>query len=93
LDQSDATTYAKYVEACINVMFHNQKGLSFQSAGTSSSKQNQPVRDLSPGNDWSRVLVWYPPIGDFGGTRYAARGFIHPERPYAALQAVSSSSG
>jgi hypothetical protein len=55
--------------------------------------RDQPVRDLSPGNDWSRVLVWYPPIGDFGGTRYAARGFIHPESPYAGLQAVSSSSG
>lgn len=55
--------------------------------------RDQPVRDLSPGNDWSRVLVWYPPIGDFGRTGYAARGFIHPGGPYAGLQAASSSSG
>ncbi len=44
---------------------------------------DQPVRDISLANDWSRVLVWYPPIGDFGRTAYPARGFIHPERLYA----------
>jgi len=55
--------------------------------------RDQPVRDISPGNDWSRVIVWYPPIQDFGRTAYAARGFVHPQRLYAGLQAASSSSG
>jgi surface antigen len=55
--------------------------------------RDQPVRDISPGNDWSRVAVWYPPIGDFGRTAYAARGFIHPQRLYAARHSASSSSG
>ena len=55
--------------------------------------RDQPVRDVSPGNDWSRVLVWYPQIGDFGRTVYAARGFVHPEPLYAGLKAASSSSG
>ncbi|MCS6933065.1 MAG: CHAP domain-containing protein [Acetobacteraceae bacterium] len=54
---------------------------------------DQPVRDVSPWNDWSRVLVWYPPIGDFGRTAYAARGFVHPEPLYAASKLASSSSG
>jgi hypothetical protein len=55
--------------------------------------RDQPVRDVSPANDWSRVLVWYPPINDFGRTAYAARGFVHPQPLYADSQAASSSSG
>lgn len=39
---------------------------------------DQRVIDVSPGNDWSLVRVWYPRIGDFGRTTYVARGFIHP---------------
>lgn len=39
---------------------------------------NQPVADVSPGNDWSRVRVWYPPIGSFGTSTYPAYGFILP---------------
>lgn len=54
---------------------------------------DQPVRDISLANDWSRVLVWYPPIGDFGRTAYPARGFIHPERLYAGSQWASGSRG
>ncbi len=42
--------------------------------------RDQPVRDLSPDNDWSLVLVWYPPVGDFGATRWPAHGFVHPVR-------------
>lgn len=35
--------------------------------------------DVSPGNDWSEVRVWYAPIGDLGTTRYPIYGFIYPQ--------------
>ena len=38
--------------------------------------QDQPVLDVSPGNDWSQVRVWYPRIGDYGNTVFPAHGFI-----------------
>ncbi len=40
--------------------------------------EDQPVLDVSPANDWTAVRVWYPAIGDFGGTVFATRGFIAP---------------
>ncbi len=36
------------------------------------------AEDVSPGNDWSEVRVWYSPIGALGTTRYPAHGFIYP---------------
>jgi surface antigen len=39
---------------------------------------DQRVVDVSPGNDWSLVRVFYPRIGDLGTTAFPARGFIHP---------------
>lgn len=38
-----------------------------------------PVRDESPGNDWSVLRVWYTPGGVWGKSRYRAYGFIYPE--------------
>lgn len=37
-----------------------------------------PVRDVSPGNDWSRVRVWYAPGNTMGRTVYPAHGFVVP---------------
>ncbi|WP_149535882.1 CHAP domain-containing protein [Siccirubricoccus phaeus] len=37
---------------------------------------DQPVLDVSPGNDWSLVRIWYPRVNDFGASRYPAYGFI-----------------
>lgn len=45
---------------------------------------NQPVMDVSPGNDWSAVRVWWPPSHAWGVTVYPTYGFIQP-RP-AGLQ-------
>ncbi len=39
--------------------------------------RDQPVLDISAGNDWSLVRVWYPPARAFGITAYPARGFVH----------------
>ena len=44
---------------------------------------DQPVLDVSPGNDWSLVRVWYPPVGDYGATSYPAYGFIHRATQWA----------
>ena len=39
-----------------------------------------PVRDVSPGNDWSAVRVWYTPGQTLGARTYALSGFILPPR-------------
>ena len=39
--------------------------------------RDQPVADISPGNDWSLVRVWYPRTEAFGNTAFPAYGFIH----------------
>jgi surface antigen len=39
--------------------------------------RDQPVLDVSPGNDWSLVRVWYPRVKDYGATSYPSYGFIH----------------
>ena len=43
--------------------------------------QDQPVIDVSPGNDWSLVRFWWPPGGTMGVADYPAYGFIRPDRP------------
>jgi len=45
--------------------------------------RDQPVLDVSPGNDWSLVRVWYPRIGDYGATAFAAHGFVGPRLAFA----------
>jgi surface antigen len=36
------------------------------------------VIDVSPGNDWSAVRVWWDPSNSMGATTYPAFGFIAP---------------
>jgi len=52
--------------------------------------EDQPVIDVSAGNDWSVVRIWWPPAGAMGVTDYPADGFILPDRPesHAALMAA-----
>lgn len=40
--------------------------------------RNQPVVDVSPGNDWSLVRVWYPRINGLGASSHPSFGFVHP---------------
>jgi len=40
--------------------------------------QNQPVVDVSPGNDWTLVRVWHPESGGLGATRFPTWGFVLP---------------
>ncbi|GAN67102.1 hypothetical protein AOR02nite_08220 [Acetobacter orientalis] len=37
-----------------------------------------PVEDVSPRNDWTRVRVWWSPLGGMGKTIYPTYGFIEP---------------
>ncbi len=39
----------------------------------------EPVVDVSPGNDWTAVRVWWAPSGVLGTTAYPTFGFIAPE--------------
>ena len=43
--------------------------------------RDEPVVDVSPGNDWSRVKVWWAPSNTLGSTVYSTYGFIVPDRP------------
>ncbi|MEH6791496.1 CHAP domain-containing protein [Parasphingorhabdus sp.] len=36
------------------------------------------ARDVSERNDWSRVRIWYAPIGELGTTAFPVNGFIYP---------------
>lgn len=43
-----------------------------------------PIRDVSAGNDWSAVRVWYTPGRVLGKSTYPAYGFIYPRVKTAA---------
>ena len=42
--------------------------------------RDEPVVDVSAGNDWSRVKVWWAPSNTLGSTVYSTYGFIVPDR-------------
>ena len=46
--------------------------------------QDQPMLDVSPGNDWSQIRVWYQRLNDYGNTVFAAHGFILPRTEVAS---------
>lgn len=48
--------------------------------------------DVSPGNDWSAVRVWYAPIGALGTTHWPVDGFIYNEAVRQAKQVVPASA-
>lgn len=39
--------------------------------------RDQPVQDVSAGNDWSLLRIWFPPVNDYGSSNWPALGFIH----------------
>ncbi len=42
-------------------------------------EENVTVVDVSNGNDWTAVKVWYNPIHDLGTTVYPTHGFIYQQ--------------
>ncbi len=51
--------------------------------------RSEPVIDVSPGNDWTAVRVWWAPSGVLGASTYPAFGFIEP-RPAGGAAVVAS---
>lgn len=43
--------------------------------------EDQRVVDVSEGNDWTRVRVWWPPTNTLGAYAYPAYGFVLAPRP------------
>ncbi|WP_254070183.1 CHAP domain-containing protein [Acidisphaera sp. L21] len=43
--------------------------------------RSEPVIDVSPGNDWTAVRVWWEPSNALGTTIYPTFGFIAPRPP------------
>ena len=41
------------------------------------AEQDVTLTDVSPGNDWSEVRVWYRDMGGLGSTTYPIYGFIY----------------
>lgn len=48
------------------------------SHGRGRIAEDQPVLDVSAGNDWTALRVWFPPIQDYGNTVFTAQGFVSP---------------
>jgi surface antigen len=42
--------------------------------------QDQAIIDVSPGNDWTELRVFWPPSGQMGTGVYTAYGFVSPGR-------------
>jgi hypothetical protein len=42
---------------------------------------NDPVRDVSPDNDWSQVRIYNVKTAAWGGRIYSVQGFIGPDAP------------
>jgi len=49
-------------------------------------EDNVRAIDVSEGNDWSKVRVWYDPIDSLGGTAWPVEGFIYNERVGAGAE-------
>jgi surface antigen len=47
--------------------------------------------DVSPGNDWSEVRVWYDPIHGLGTTHWPVSGFIYPRRAVTPVHGLAAS--
>jgi surface antigen len=52
--------------------------------------EDQPVVDVSPDNDWTRVRLWWPPAGAMGSGDYPAYGFIRPVWPASHQQIIAA---
>lgn len=55
-------------------------------------EDNVRAVDVSPGNDWSEVRVWYAPIQDLGTTHWPLAGFIYNQEPGSRPEPVTRSA-
>jgi hypothetical protein len=54
---------------------------------------NDPVVDVSPGNDWSKVRVWNIRDGNWGTRVYPVQGFIGPGTAGSGGEAAAGPGG
>ena len=54
-------------------------------------EDNVTAVDVSPGNDWSEVRVWFDPIRTLGSTHWPVEGFIYNTHPGHSEHDVSRS--
>ncbi|MGR6327666.1 CHAP domain-containing protein [Sphingomonas sp. XXL09] len=57
---------------------------SRQNGERGHAEQDVTLYDVSPGNDWSEVKVWFRDNDGLGGSIYAIKGFIYGEGRAAA---------
>lgn len=55
--------------------------------------RDEPVMDVSAGNDWSAVRVWWQPSGRMGSRVYPTYGFIVPAPAPAPARRVALGGG
>ena len=48
------------------------------------------VIDASAAGDWSKVKVWYAPLGDVGTRAYPVYGFVYNDKPLPTIQMASA---
>ncbi|EIZ78568.1 Surface antigen [Novosphingobium sp. Rr 2-17] len=53
-------------------------------------ERNVAALDVSPGNDWSEVRIWYGPSRGLGTTHWPVSGFIYNAKPGMKLSAQLS---
>jgi surface antigen len=51
--------------------------------------RSEPVVDVSAGNDWTSVRVWWEPSRALGTTVYPTFGFIAPTAPHSSVVATN----
>jgi surface antigen len=51
-------------------------------------EENVEVMDVSPGNDWTEVRVYYAPLRGLGTSSYPTNGFIYAQAPHLQLASV-----
>jgi surface antigen len=54
-------------------------------------ERNVEVIDVSEAGDWSRVRVWFAPLGAIGGTQWPTNGFIYSRAPPPAPELIFAS--
>jgi surface antigen len=58
--------------------------------GRGKVEQDVTVVDVSPKGDWTKVKVWYNPMGDLGHTVYPTYGFIYQAAKDATTKLVGA---
>lgn len=71
-------TVSKIIDARTVLISHSNWSTINGSRG--HIEQNVRAVDTSPNNDWSRVRVWYSPLGELGTTEWPVHGFIYPNK-------------